>query len=38
MELPRAYNAAVDLVEHNMAAGGGSKAAFIDDQGMSTYV
>jgi benzoate-CoA ligase len=35
--LPRAYNAAVDLVERNLAAGRASKPAFIDDAGSLTY-
>jgi benzoate-CoA ligase len=33
----RDYNAAVDLVERNLAAGRGSKVAFIDDQGRCTF-
>ena len=37
MELPRNYNAAVDLVERNLTAGRGAKAAYIDDQGTTTY-
>jgi benzoate-CoA ligase len=37
MELPRTYNAAVDLVERNLAAGRGAKAAYIDDAGTTTY-
>ena len=37
MELPRAYNAAVDLVERNLGAGRGAKAAYIDDYGTTTY-
>ena len=37
MELTRNYNAAVDLVERNLAAGRGAKAAYIDDQGTTTY-
>jgi benzoate-CoA ligase len=35
MELPREYNAAVDLVGRN--AGRAAKAAFIDDAGTTTY-
>jgi benzoate-CoA ligase len=35
MEIPREYNAAVDLVGRN--AGRGSRAAFIDDAGTCTY-
>jgi benzoate-CoA ligase len=37
MELPRTYNAAVDLIERNLAAGRGSKAAYIDDAGSCSY-
>ncbi len=37
MELPRTYNAAVDLVERNLAAGRGAKPAFVDDSGATTY-
>ncbi|HEX5767486.1 MAG TPA: benzoate-CoA ligase family protein, partial [Burkholderiales bacterium] len=37
MELPRTYNAAVDLVERNLAAGRGGKSAYIDDSGATTY-
>jgi len=37
MEFPREYNAAVDLVGRNLAAGRGSKVAFIDDSGTCTY-
>src|SRR5918999_4186784 len=37
MELPRDYNAAVDLVGRNLAAGRGSKVAYIDDAGTCTY-
>ncbi|MGQ0653152.1 MAG: benzoate-CoA ligase family protein [Betaproteobacteria bacterium] len=37
MTVPRAYNAAVDLVERNLAAGRGAKVAFIDDAGSMTY-
>jgi benzoate-CoA ligase len=35
--IPRDYNAAVDLVERNLAAGRGDKVAFIDDRGRYTY-
>src|SRR5688500_10759300 len=35
MEIPRQYNAAVDLIGRN--AGRGAKAAFIDDAGTCTY-
>jgi benzoate-CoA ligase len=31
------YNAAVDLVERNLAAGRGGKTAYIDDSGATTY-
>jgi benzoate-CoA ligase len=37
MEIPRAFNAAADLIERNLAAGRGGKVAFIDDQGQCTY-
>ena len=37
MEIPRNYNAAVDLIERNLAAGRGSKVAYIDDAGSCTY-
>jgi benzoate-CoA ligase len=37
MELPGTYNAAVDLVERNLAAGRGGKTAYIDDTGTTTY-
>jgi benzoate-CoA ligase len=37
MELPRDYNAAVDLVGRNLAAGRGGKVAYIDDSGSCTY-
>ena len=37
MELPREYNAAVDLLERNLGAGRGAKTAFIDDAGSCTY-
>ena len=35
--LPRAYNAATDLIERNLNAGRGDKIAFIDDSGSLTY-
>jgi len=35
--LPRAYNAAYDLIERNLKAGRGAKAAFHDDAGSITY-
>ena len=37
MELPRDYNAAVDLVGRNLAAGRGSKVAYVDDTETCTY-
>ena len=37
MELPREYNAAVDLIERNLAAGRGGKTVYIDDAGSCTY-
>jgi len=37
MELPGTYNAAVDLVERNLAAGRGGRTAYIDDSGTTTY-
>jgi benzoate-CoA ligase len=37
IEFPRAYNATVDLVDANLAAGRGGKTAFIDDKGRYTY-
>src|ERR1044072_3662732 len=37
MQLPRDYNAAVDLVGRNLAAGRGSKIAFVDDTDSCTY-
>jgi benzoate-CoA ligase len=37
MELPRDYNAAVDLVGRNLAAGRAGKVAYIDDAGSCTY-
>ena len=37
MELPREYNAAVDLVERNLAAGRGGKVAYIDDSGTTSF-
>ena len=33
IEIPRAYNAACDLIERNLAAGRGDKVAFIDAAG-----
>jgi benzoate-CoA ligase len=37
MTVPREYNAAVDLVGRNLAAGRGAKLAFVDDAGSMTY-
>ncbi|MBM3368279.1 MAG: benzoate-CoA ligase family protein [Betaproteobacteria bacterium] len=37
IELPRNYNAAVDLVEGNLSAGRGAKVAYIDDAGQCTF-
>ncbi len=37
MQLSREYNAAVDLLGRNLAAGRGSKVAYIDDAGSCTY-
>ena len=37
MELPREYNAAVDLIGRNLSAGRGGKVAFVDDQGQCTF-
>ena len=37
MELPRQYNAAVDLIGRNLEAGRGGKTAFVDDGGSCTY-
>jgi benzoate-CoA ligase len=37
MELARDYNAAVDLVGRNLAAGRAGKVAYIDDAGSCTY-
>ncbi|HEV7477792.1 MAG TPA: benzoate-CoA ligase family protein [Burkholderiales bacterium] len=37
MEIPRDYNAAVDLIGRNLAAGRGAKVAYIDDGGTCTY-
>jgi benzoate-CoA ligase len=37
MEIPRDYNAAHDLIERNLKAGRGAKAAFHDDRGSLTY-
>jgi benzoate-CoA ligase len=37
IEIPRRYNAAHDLIERNLAAGRGTKLAYIDDAGRYTY-
>jgi benzoate-CoA ligase len=37
VEVPREYNAAYDLIERNLQAGRGAKAAFHDDAGSITY-
>jgi benzoate-CoA ligase len=37
INIPRAYNAAHDLIERNLAAGCANKVAFIDDAGSYTY-
>jgi len=37
MEIPRDYNAAVDLIGRNLAAGRGAKVAYIDDGATCTY-
>src|SRR3954470_13771559 len=37
MDIPRSYNAAVDLIGRNLAAGRGGKVAYIDDAGQYTY-
>jgi benzoate-CoA ligase len=37
MEIPRDYNAAVDLIGRNLAAGRGAKTAYVDDAGSCTY-
>jgi benzoate-CoA ligase len=37
LEFPRLYNAAVDLIEPNLAAGRGKKIAVIDDRGSYGY-
>jgi len=36
-DIPREYNAAVDLVERNLKAGRSGKVAYIDDAGRYTY-
>src|SRR4051812_42936302 len=37
MEIPREYNAAVDLIGRNLAAGRGAKTAYVDDSGSCTF-
>ena len=37
VELPRTYNAAVDLVDRHVAQGRGGRTAIIDDDGAMTY-
>lgn len=37
IHIPRAYNAAVDLIERNLRAGRRNKLAYIDDAGSYTY-
>ncbi len=37
LTFPRVYNAAVDLIEPNLAAGRAGKTAFIDDKGSYSY-
>ena len=37
MEIPRNYNAAVDLIGRNLAPGRAAKVAYIDDAGSCTY-
>jgi benzoate-CoA ligase len=37
VDLPRAYNAAQDLVGRNLAAGRGGKIAYVDDAGSYTF-
>ena len=37
MERPGGYNASVDLIERNLAAGRGGKTVYIDDAGSCTY-
>ena len=37
IEIPREYNAAVDLLERNLQAGRAGKIAYIDDAGQVTY-
>jgi benzoate-CoA ligase len=37
IEIPRAYNAAHDLIERNLSAGRGRKIACVDEAGQYTY-
>jgi benzoate-CoA ligase len=37
VRIPRDYNAAYDLIQRNLRAGRGSKVAYIDDGGSTTY-
>ena len=37
MDPARTYNAAVDVIDRNLAAGRGNKIAFVDDAGTTTY-
>ena len=37
MVSPRVFNAAADLIDHNLKAGRGGKLAYIDDTGRATY-
>jgi benzoate-CoA ligase family protein len=37
VQVPRAYNAAVDFVDRHVAEGRGAKVAFVDDGGSLTY-
>ncbi|HZP86863.1 MAG TPA: benzoate-CoA ligase family protein [Burkholderiales bacterium] len=37
VDIPRRYNAAVDLIERNLLEGRGDKIAYIDDLGQYTY-
>jgi benzoate-CoA ligase len=37
VRIPRDYNAAYDLIERNLAAGGASRLAYVDDAGQYTF-
>src|SRR5437773_3506014 len=37
VHIPRDYNAAYDLIERNLSAGGAGKVAFVDDTGQYTF-